>query len=115
MAALGSYLTSLPGSLPQAHANAVDTSSQSGAGGAAALQNGTDAAMLGSDGRTSDAGARTIITQQRSVGECTSIEDSSREPGDEVHMSGWQLHLQSAVPQQQLQRVHAITSFCEKE
>ena len=111
MAALGSYLTSLPGGLQQSQAHGFSTNSQSVEGGAAPSHDGPEAAMLGSDCQTSGAGAGSLVTQQRGVREHASIEGSSREPGDEVQMSGWQLRLQSAVPQQQLQQVcgrHAL-------
>lgn len=111
VAALGRSLTSLPGGLQQSHDYALNTNSQSLEGEAAASHDGTDAATLGSDSQTSDAGAGRLVTRQHGVTEQASLEDSSREPRDEVHMSGWQLRLQSAVPQQQLQQVcthHAI-------
>lgn len=107
MAALGSYLSSLPGGLQQGQANAVGTSSQSVEDDAAPSHDVTHATTLGSDSQTSDAGARTKVAQQRGVREHASIEGSSRAPAGEVHTSGWQLRLQSAVPQQQLQQVCA--------
>lgn len=114
VAALGSHFTSLPGGIQQSHANALGISSQSVEGKAAALHHGTDAATLRSNSQTSDAGARTMVTQQCGVRERASIEGSSREPGDEVHLSGWQLRLQSAVPQQELQQVRAHHSIVRK-
>lgn len=110
VAALGSYLASLPGGIGPARAAALGTSSRSVESDAAAPDDAGDAASLGSDRQTSNAGVCTtpaVTTQQWGLPDPASAKVDSREPGCEGHLSGWQLRLQSGIPQQQLQQVCA--------
>ncbi|KAL3131033.1 hypothetical protein ABBQ38_000352 [Trebouxia sp. C0009 RCD-2024] len=107
VAALGSYFTSLPGSIQaRTHPQGQPSSVSIHTVGAGAPHDSEGGAAGGSWGQTSTAGVDSV--QQSGESEDPGVENDSQEkPGEALHISGWQRRLQSAVPQHELHQVIA--------